>query len=147
MINSLPVLTGFQIIGLETCLVIHGRNIGDIITKIEMLYFLLQTEIQHCQDIKGSKTPMVLIRVEIEVHRIHPVFTDIDYGITNQSAIKPIVKFQRSDNVIKEKSGIVPDCGVILLGIAFPQEPLTKLEIFIGHLHRIKMNRYIVVVF
>lgn len=130
---ALPVRVKTQVVRLEVSLVIHRRYLLDEVAEIEVFDVVLQAEVDHGENVESSQAAPSLIRIKVEVDCVHPVLTDIDDPVADQSLTEAVADLHGGGDGVDKKTGIVGVGPVGLLRITGLKEPVAEFNVFLAH--------------
>lgn len=93
--------------GFEVALVLHGRDVVDPVTEIEMVDLLLAAVVDKGQDVEGAQTAAIELRVKEEVDRVQPAAAAVDDGDADKSVSEMVADFVCLGDIVEKKTEVV----------------------------------------
>ena len=141
-----PAMVTAQLAGLKPGFVIHRRNFGDIVAKIQIGHPQFLAHIDEGEDVEGAEATPAKPRIEIKIDGIEKIFAEVDNSGADQLPVKTILDLGGIGDSIGEEFAIVALSPILLTGIAGLEKEIAQPEVFLIKLQATQFDRHIAVV-
>ena len=105
--NFPPLVILQQFIGPEPALVAHRGEAVNPVAEVEEGYLLGGADVVEGEDVEGARAAPTKVRVEEEVHRVHPRRREIDHAHADQPLLEPVADLEAAGDAGDEEAGVV----------------------------------------
>lgn len=132
--TNLPPIPVFQeFVRPEATLVAHRGEAVDPVAEVEEGNLLGGADVVEGEDVERARAAPTEVRVEEEVHRVHPRRRKIDHAHADQVLVEPVANLEAAGDAGDEEPGVVALGAAAALGKAGGEKALQEHDVLPRH--------------